>query len=56
GEYDVNGYYVGVPAILGENGVEKVLEITLNQTEQFAMDNSIKAVKDLVSDMERLGL
>ena len=56
GEYSVYGYYVGVPAILGENGVEKVLEINLDQTEQFAMDNSVKAVKELVADMERLGL
>lgn len=55
GEYNVFGYYVGVPAILGENGVEKVLEISLNETEQFALDNSVKAVKDLVADMERLG-
>ncbi len=55
GEYSVNGYYVGVPAVLGESGVEKVLEISLNHTEQAALDNSVKAVKELVADMDRLG-
>ncbi len=29
GEYGVKGYYVGVPAVLGENGCEKILEVTL---------------------------
>ncbi len=55
GEYGVNGYYVGVPAVLGSNGVEKVLEITLNDEEQKLMDNSVNAVKALVADMDRLG-
>ncbi len=55
GEYGVNGYYVGVPAVLGANGVENVLEISLNETEQAALDNSVNAVKNLVADMERLG-
>ncbi len=56
GEFGVDGYYVGVPAILGKNGVEQVIEISLNQEEQSALDNSVKAVKELVEDMERLGL
>lgn len=56
GEFGVNGYYVGVPAILGAAGVEKILELTLNEEEQKLMDNSISAVKALVADMERLGL
>lgn len=55
GEYGVNGYYVGVPAVLGANGCEKVLEISLNDEEQAALDNSVKAVTNLVADMERLG-
>ena len=56
GEFGVDGYYVGVPAVLGANGVEKVLELSLNEEEQKALDNSISAVKKLVADMERLGL
>ncbi len=56
GEFGVDGYYVGVPAVLGANGVEKVLELSLDEEEQKALDNSIDAVKKLVADMERLGL
>lgn len=56
GEFGVTGYYVGVPAVLGANGVEKVIEISLNSEEQALFDNSVKAVKTLVADMDRLGL
>lgn len=55
GEYGVNGYYVGVPVILGEKGVEKVIEISLNEEEKALFDNSVNAVKNLVADMKRLG-
>lgn len=55
GEFGVDGYYVGVPAILGASGVEKVVEFALDEEEQAALDNSINAVKTLVEDMERLG-
>ncbi len=47
-EYGVGGYFVGVPCILGAEGVEQVLEIDLNAEEKALMDNSIKAVKELV--------
>jgi len=56
GEFGVKGYYVGVPAILGANGVEKVVELSLNEEEQKLFDNSVNAIKSLVADMERLGL
>ncbi len=55
GEFGVKGYYVGVPVILGSNGVEKIIEFSLNQEEQAMMDNSVNAVKKLVEDMQRLG-
>ena len=55
GEFGVDGYYVGVPAVLGASGVEKVIEFALDEEEQSALDNSIIAVKTLVADMERLG-
>lgn len=47
-EYGVGGYYVGVPAILGANGVEKVVEIKLTADEQVAFNKSVDAVKSLV--------
>ena len=55
GEFGVSGYYVGVPAILGSKGVEKILDFQLDAEEQEAFDNSVNAVKSLVTDMERLG-
>lgn len=55
GEFGIDGYYVGVPAILGENGVEKIVELTLDEEERAAFDNSVAAVKQLVADMDRLG-
>jgi len=55
GEYGVDGYYVGVPVILGEKGVEKIIEIDLNEEEKALFDNSVNAVKNLVADMKRLG-
>jgi malate dehydrogenase len=55
GEFGVNGYYLGVPGVLGATGVEKVVEFSLDKIEQAALDNSINAVKNLVADMERLG-
>jgi len=56
GEFGVNGYYAGVPAVLGEKGIEKIIEFDLNEEEKSAFNHSIDAVKTLVSDMERLGL
>lgn len=55
GEFGVNGYYVGVPAVLGSTGVEKIIEFDLNSDEKALLDNSVNAVKGLVADMERLG-
>lgn len=55
GEFSVDGYYVGVPAVLGENGVERIIELTLDAEEQAAFDKSVTAVKGLIEDMGRLG-
>ena len=55
GEFGVNGYYLGVPAVLGENGVERVVELSLDENEKAAFDNSISAVKNLIEDMGKLG-
>jgi malate dehydrogenase len=48
GQYGVKGMYVGVPVILGANGVERVVEITFNPEEKAAFDKSCAAVKGLV--------
>jgi len=48
-EYDVGGFYVGVPVMLGVGGVEKVIEIKLTPDEKAAFDMSVAAVKELVA-------
>ncbi|HBN22578.1 MAG TPA: malate dehydrogenase [Holosporales bacterium] len=49
GEYGVNGLYVGVPVIIGQNGVEKVVEMVLQPEEQSAFNHSVEAVQELTS-------
>jgi malate dehydrogenase len=53
-EYGVGGYYVGVPAVIGAGGVERIIEIDLNDAERRALQKSIDAVKILVADMAKL--
>jgi len=53
-EYGVGGYYVGVPAILGAGGVEKIIELELDAQEKAAFANSVSAVKSLVQTMGEL--
>ena len=52
GEFGVNGFYVGVPCVLGANGVEQILELTLDAEEQAMMDKSVAAVKELVATLK----
>lgn len=46
--YGLDGMYVGVPTVIGANGIEKVIEIDMNVEEQAMMQKSIDAVKGLV--------
>ena len=48
GQYGVSGLYVGVPVVLGAGGVEKVIEIVLNDEEKASFDASVAAVQGLV--------
>lgn len=52
GEYGVNGYYVGVPVVIGANGVEKILEVKLNADEKKLFDESVTHVKQLVDSIK----
>jgi len=52
GEFGVNGFYVGVPAVLGEKGVENIIQFKLDAAEQAMMDKSVAAVKELVGSMK----
>jgi malate dehydrogenase len=49
GNYGLNGFYVGVPTVIGAEGVERVVEIKMNKDEQEMFDKSINAVKGLVA-------
>ena len=48
GLYDVDGLYVGVPIIIGAQGVEKVIEVGLNPEEKKMFDHSVASVQKLV--------
>lgn len=49
GEYGVKDLFIGVPAIIGKNGVEKVLEVKMSDSEQEMFNKSVNAVKELVN-------
>jgi malate dehydrogenase len=48
GEYGVRDRYIGVPAVIGAKGMERVVEIDLNKAEQGMFDHSLAAVESLV--------
>lgn len=51
GQYGVQDSYVGVPVILGANGVEKILELELNEEEKKDFNNSVTAVRSLIDTL-----
>lgn len=55
GEYGINDCYLGVPVILGKNGVEKVIELNLNAEEKALLESSRKAVKEVMEVLDKLG-
>jgi len=54
GEYGVKDLYVGVPVVIGKNGVEKVMEISLDKKEKAAFDASVSAVEELIGKAKKL--
>jgi malate dehydrogenase len=54
GEYGVKNLYAGVPVIIGKDGVEKVVDLTLNEQEKKNFDLSIKAVNDLTTKAKEI--
>jgi malate dehydrogenase len=53
GEYGVTGLYIGVPVIIGKNGVEKIIEIELNAEERKMFDHSVGAVQSLMDVIDK---
>jgi malate dehydrogenase len=48
GEYGYNDLYIGVPAVLGKDGVEKIIEMKLGDKEKEMLEVSANAVRDVV--------
>ncbi len=51
GQYNVHGLYVGVPAVLGENGVERIIQLDLDEEEKKNFEHSVSAVRSLVAKL-----
>jgi len=49
GQYGYNNLYIGVPAVLGSKGIERVIEMELDENEKTMLANSAKAVQDVVA-------
>jgi malate dehydrogenase len=54
GEYGVQGLFIGVPAVLGWGGAERVLEVPLEDAERAALERSIAAVRKTCEEVDRL--
>ena len=50
GEFGIDGYFIGVPTVIGCGGVEKILEIKLNSDERFMLNNTLDVVKKTVRE------
>ena len=55
GEYGIKDCYLGVPVVLGKNGIEKVIELDLNKDEKALLETSRKHVKEVMEVLDKLG-
>jgi malate dehydrogenase len=54
GQYGINDLYVGVPVVIGAGGVERIVEIKLNEAEQAAFEKSCDGVRSLIAASKQL--
>ena len=54
GEYGLRDIYVGVPAVIGAKGVERIVEINLNRSERKMFENSVAAVRGLIDACKKI--
>ena len=54
GQYGVKGLYVGVPVVIGAKGVERIIEIKLNASEQKEFKASVASVRTLVNVVKKM--
>ena len=50
GEFGIDGYFIGVPSVIGAGGVERILEFELQEQEKSALENTLEAVKKTVEE------
>jgi malate dehydrogenase len=55
GEYGIRNCYLGVPVILGKNGIEKVIELDLNSEEKALLETSRQHVQEVMDVLDKLG-
>jgi len=53
GEYGVKGLYIGVPVVIGANGIEKIIEVQFTKDEKAMFDKSVDAVRGLVQALDK---
>jgi malate dehydrogenase len=56
GEYGINNLCVGVPTVLGKNGIEKIIELKLKKAEKVLLEESANAVREIVDAYEAMNL
>ena len=56
GEYGISDMYLGVPVILGKNGIEKVIELDLNEGERAMLADSEKAVREVKAILDGMNV
>ncbi len=54
GEYGLKDIYLGVPVVLGKNGIEKIIELKLNEEETASLHSSAKAVKEVMDVYDKM--
>ncbi|HTF17251.1 MAG TPA: malate dehydrogenase [Chryseolinea sp.] len=55
GEYGIKNCYLGVPVVLGKNGIEKIIELDLNSGEKALLEASRASVREVMDVLEKLG-
>ena len=56
GEYGLTDVFVGVPAILGANGLEEIVEVELDEVEKEMFDRSVASVKGTLQTLTAMGI
>lgn len=50
GEFGIDGYFIGVPVVIGAGGIEKILEFELTDSEKAELNNTLEAVKNTIQE------